>query len=134
MKDPDKQWRDAKRKGKLKLHITMSSETKEAIKDIKQEIDKKFDELLAQHITPLREEIKKLEEKRERDLEIIETKVAGKVSFKVFTWVLAILMAIVIGVQGVVWFQVKQTYEKTNEVGKDVSLIQYRLDRFESVK
>lgn len=112
----------------------MSPETKEAIQEIKREVDKKVDELKNEHIRPLFRLIENLEEKHDNDMSVVNTKIETKVSFKLFTWVLGILMLIVIGIQGVVWFQVKETYEKANEVNTSVSLIQYQLNQFEAVK
>lgn len=114
--------------------MSMSAETREAIREVKDEVTKKFDELKEEHIKPLNQRIKNAEDKHEKDMKIIQAEVDGKVSFKVFTWVLGILMFVVVGIQSVVWFQVKETYNKTNEVDKSVSLISQRLDQFEAVK
>lgn len=105
---------------------SMSPETKEALREIKKDVDRKFEEI--------KSEIKEIENKHEKDMVIIEAKVESKVSFKIFTWVLAILMMVVIGIQGVVWFQVKETNSTTNKVDKNIDLINYRLDQFEAVK
>lgn len=120
---PDQQWENYKNNGGLLPHERMSPETREALKEVEQSFKEMIVELKDEHIAPIREDVKGLK---------IEMK--NKVSFKIFTWVLSILMAIVIGWMGIIWVTLQQLGEKTNTVNYNVGLIQWRLDNFEVTK
>lgn len=139
--NPDKEHAKWAKRNPPGTHNRMSPETKEAIQEIKREVDKKIDELKNEHIRPAFKRMEDIEKLHRDDMDSLENKLDTKVSFKIFTWVLALLMAVVIGIQGVIWLQVKESYNKTLETydkAKDVSfktdLIQQRLDQFEAVK
>lgn len=120
---PDQRWEQYKTSGGLQPHDHMSPETRDAIKEMKDMFEKVVSELKEEHIAPIREDVKGIK---------IELK--NKVSFKIFTWVLSILMAIVVGWMGLIWTSLQQLTEKTILVNNNISLIQYRLDHFEVVK
>lgn len=120
---PDQQWQLYKDSGGLLPHERTSPETRDAIREVKLEFEKRIGELKDDHISPL-----------ETNIEKIAADVKNKVSFKIFTWVLSILMAIVIGWMGIIWVTLQQLGEKTNTVNYNVGLIQWRLDNFEVTK
>lgn len=131
--NPDREHAKWAKRNPPNTHNRMSPETKEAIQEIKKEVDKKFDELKNEHLRPIYEQMKEISDKHEKDMGIIESKVESKVSFKIFTWVLSILMAIVIGSQGAIWSEAKKANNTANETGSNVRLINFRLDQFEAI-
>mgnify|MGYP006276641833 CR=1 FL=1 len=68
------------------------------------------------------------------EIKIIRTELDNRVKYQHFTWVLGLLMAIVIGLLGVIYVQVKETSTAVIKMQEQVTLIQYRLDSAEITK
>lgn len=79
-------------------------------------------------------ELDKLDAKIEAKLDVINIKIDSKVSFKLFTWILGVLMVVVIGIQAIIYSKVEETNGKVGDTKEQVTLIKYRLDNAEITK
>lgn len=109
MKDPDKAHEEYFKHYNDEEHMSASKETLNLLSELERRLEGKLDTMKDK----------------------IDEQLSGKVSFKVFSWVLGILMAVVLGVLGIIYNRVEGIYEQTNVTNIKVSEIQGKLEPYD---